>query len=96
MCIRDSTSGMAHFLGPYLVSWAIKKQHAVAMCIAEAKYVAAASCCAQLLWIRQQLKDFCVDTGCIPMFVIIQVQLIFPETHVNIKELNMLTFVITF
>jgi len=35
---------------------------------AEAEYVAVASCCAQLLWIRQQLKDFCVDTGCIPIF----------------------------
>ena len=34
----------------------------------EAEYVAAASCCAQLLWIRQQLKDFCVDTGCILIY----------------------------
>jgi len=34
----------------------------------EAEYVAAASCCAQLLWIMQQLKDFYVDTGCIPIF----------------------------
>jgi len=33
---RKSTSGMAHFLGPYLVSWATKKQHSVAMSIAEA------------------------------------------------------------
>ena len=38
------------------------------MSTAEAEYVAAASCCAQLLWIRQQLKDFCIDTGCIPIF----------------------------
>jgi len=38
------------------------------MSTAEVEYVAAASCCAQLLWIRQQLKDFCVDTGCIPIF----------------------------
>ena len=38
------------------------------MSIAEAEYVAVASCCAQVLWIRQQLKDFCVDTGCIPIF----------------------------
>ena len=65
---RKSTSGMAHFLGPCLVSWATKKQHSVAMSTAEAEYIAAASCCAQLLWIRQQLKDFCVDTGCIPIF----------------------------
>jgi len=33
----------------------------------EAEYVAAASCCAQLLWIKQ-LKDFCVDTGRIPIY----------------------------
>ena len=49
---RKSTSGMAHFLGPCLVSWATKKQHSVAMSTAEAEYVAAASCCAQLLWIK--------------------------------------------
>jgi len=35
---------------------------------AEAEYVAAASCCAQLLWIKQQLKDFCIDTGCILIY----------------------------
>ena len=38
------------------------------MSTVEAEYVAVASCCAQLLWIRQQLKDFGVDTGCIPIF----------------------------
>jgi len=59
---------MAHFLGPCLVSSATKKQHSVVMSTAEAEYVAAASCCAQLLWIGQQLKDFCVDTGCIPIY----------------------------
>jgi len=38
------------------------------MSVAEAEHVAAASCCAQLLCIRQQFKDFCVDTGCIPIY----------------------------
>jgi len=55
---RKSTSGMPHFLGPCLVSWTTKKQHSVAISTAEAEYVAATFCCAQLLWIRQQLKDF--------------------------------------
>jgi len=41
---RKSTSGMAHFLASCLVSWATKKQHSVAMSIAEAQYVVAASC----------------------------------------------------
>ena len=68
MVDRKSTSGMAHFLGPCLVSWATKKQHSVAMFTAEAKYAATASCCAQLLWIKQQLKDFCIDTGCISIY----------------------------
>ena len=43
MVDRKSTSGMAHFLGPCLVSWATKKQHSVAMSTAEAEYVVAAS-----------------------------------------------------
>ena len=46
---RKSTSGMAHFLAPCLVSWTTKKQHSVPMSTAEAGYVAATSCCAQLL-----------------------------------------------
>ena len=33
-----------------------------------AEYVAATSCYAQLLWIKQQLKDFYIDTGCIPIY----------------------------
>jgi len=38
------------------------------MSIAEAEYIAAASYCAELLWIKQQLKVFGVDTGCIPIY----------------------------
>ncbi|XP_070018052.1 secreted RxLR effector protein 161-like [Nicotiana sylvestris] len=49
---RKSTSGMAHFLGSCLVSWATKKHNSVALSTAEAEYVVAASCCAQLLWIK--------------------------------------------
>jgi len=65
---RKSTSAMAHFLGPCLVSGATKKQHSIAMSTVEAEYAAAASYCAQLLLIRQQLNDFSVDTGGIPIF----------------------------
>ncbi|XP_070013473.1 uncharacterized protein [Nicotiana sylvestris] len=59
---RKSTSRMAHFLGSCHISWGIRKQNSVALSIAEAKYVAATSCCAQLLWINQQLEDFGVLT----------------------------------
>ncbi|XP_070009981.1 secreted RxLR effector protein 161-like [Nicotiana sylvestris] len=48
-----STSSMTHFLGSCLISWVTKKQNYVALSTAEAEYVAAASCCAQLLWIKQ-------------------------------------------
>ena len=40
-----------------LVSWASKKQNSVALSTAEAEYIAAGHCCAQLLWMRQTLRD---------------------------------------
>ncbi|CAM8899364.1 unnamed protein product [Rhodiola kirilowii] len=55
---RKSTSGMAQFLGPCLISWGSKKQSSIALSTAEAEYIAAAACCAQLLWIKQQLSDY--------------------------------------
>lgn len=64
---KNSTSGMAHFLGSCLISWGTRKQNSVALSIAEAEYVAATSCCAQLLWIKQQLEDFGVYTDCVPL-----------------------------
>ena len=58
---RKSTSGTCHLLGNSLVSWASKKQSSVALSTAEAEYVAAGSCCAQILWLKQQLLDFGVS-----------------------------------
>jgi hypothetical protein len=46
---RKSTSGTCQFLGRSLVSWASKKQNSVALSTAEAEYIAASHCCAQLL-----------------------------------------------
>eukprot|EP00253_Pinus_taeda_P008084 PITA_08084 len=54
---RKSTSGGEFFMGPKLVSWFNKKQGSIALSIAEAEYVAAASCCTQLLWMMQTLQD---------------------------------------
>ncbi|KAK2972419.1 hypothetical protein RJ640_008159 [Escallonia rubra] len=45
---RKSTSGTCQFLGEALVSWHIKKHTSVVLSTAEAEYVAAGSCCAQL------------------------------------------------
>jgi hypothetical protein len=55
---RKSTSGTCQFLGRSLVSWASKKQYSVALSTAEAEYIAAGHCCAQLLWMRQTLRDY--------------------------------------
>ncbi|GJT75996.1 putative ribonuclease H-like domain-containing protein [Tanacetum coccineum] len=52
---RRSTSGGCQYLGRRLVSWQCKKQTIVAISSTEAEYVAAASCCAQVLWMQNQL-----------------------------------------
>ena len=55
---RKSTSDTCHFLGHSLVSWHSKKQNSVALFTAEVEYIAAALCCAQILWMKQTLSDF--------------------------------------
>ena len=55
---RKSTSGSCQFLGRRLVSWYSKKQHFVSTSTAEAEYIAAGSCCAQILWMKNQLQDY--------------------------------------
>ncbi|WVZ63610.1 LOW QUALITY PROTEIN: hypothetical protein U9M48_013226 [Paspalum notatum var. saurae] len=55
---RKSTSGTCQLLGTSLVSWSSRKQASVALSTTEAEYVAAASCCSQLLWIKATLSDF--------------------------------------
>nr|GEX86021.1 putative reverse transcriptase, RNA-dependent DNA polymerase [Tanacetum cinerariifolium] len=46
------------FLRKRLISWECKKQTVVANLITKAKYVAAANCCGQVLWILNQMLDY--------------------------------------
>ncbi|KAI3735651.1 hypothetical protein L6452_15159 [Arctium lappa] len=68
MLDRKSTSGHVQFLGDRLVSWASKKQNCVSTSTAEAEYVAAASCCSQVIWMRTQLKDYGFNYSRIPIY----------------------------
>jgi len=43
-------------MGSRLVSWFSKKQSSIALSTAEAEYVAATSCCTQLLWMMKTLQ----------------------------------------
>jgi hypothetical protein len=49
------------------VSWSSKKQTYVALCTAEAEYVAVGQCCVQLLWMGQTLWDFGYNLSKVPL-----------------------------
>jgi hypothetical protein len=49
------------------VSWASKKQNSVALSTAETEYIAASHCCAQLLWMRQTLRDYGYKLSKVPL-----------------------------
>ncbi|GKC26500.1 hypothetical protein Tco_1033794 [Tanacetum coccineum] len=55
---RKSTSGACQLLRGKLVCRSAKKQQSVAMSSARAEYVAAAGCCANILWMKSQLTDY--------------------------------------
>ena len=65
---RKSTSGGCFYLGNNLVSWHSKKQNSISLSTAEAEYIAAGSCCAQLLWMKQMLKDYGFDLDTLTVF----------------------------
>jgi hypothetical protein len=64
---RKNTTGTCQFLGRSLVSWSSKKQNCVALSTAEAEYIAVGACCAQLLWMKQTLRDFGCEFNKIPL-----------------------------
>ena len=49
------------------MSWSSKKKNCIPLSTAEAEYVAAASACTQLLWMRQTLKEHGVNCDKVPL-----------------------------
>jgi hypothetical protein len=64
---RKSTSGACQFLGRSLVCWSSKKQNCISLSTAEAEYIAAASGCTQLLWMKQTLLEYDVSFDKVPL-----------------------------
>ena len=58
----------------------------MALSTTEAEYVSAASCCSQLLWIKQQLRDFNVDAGCMPIYCDNTSAISINKNHVHYKR----------
>nr|GEX87833.1 retrovirus-related Pol polyprotein from transposon TNT 1-94 [Tanacetum cinerariifolium] len=65
---RKSTFGGIQFLGEKLVSWMSKTQDCTAMSLAKVKYVELSISCAQVMWMRTQLKDYGIDYNKIPLY----------------------------
>nr|GEY75002.1 retrovirus-related Pol polyprotein from transposon TNT 1-94 [Tanacetum cinerariifolium] len=58
---RKSTFGGIQFLGEKLVSWMSKKQDCNVMSSAEAEYMVLSTSYAQVMWMRTQLQDYCLN-----------------------------------
>jgi hypothetical protein len=64
---RKSTFEAYQFLGRCSVRWSSKKQNCISLSTTEVEYIAAASGCTQLLWMRQTLKEYGVDCYKVPL-----------------------------
>ncbi|WVZ75748.1 hypothetical protein U9M48_023781 [Paspalum notatum var. saurae] len=66
---HKSTFSTCQLLGISLVSWSSHKQASVSLSTTEAEYIAAPSCCSQLLWMKATLSDFGLRFENIPLLV---------------------------
>ncbi|KAG9442375.1 hypothetical protein H6P81_018229 [Aristolochia fimbriata] len=65
---RKITSGGCFYLRTNLVAWYCKKQNSIFLSTAEAEYIAAGSCCTQLLWMKQMLADYGFEQDILTVF----------------------------
>jgi hypothetical protein len=80
---RKSTSRTCQFLGRSLVSWALKKQNLVVLSTTEAEYIVAGHCCAQLLWMRQTLRDYGYKFSKVPLLCDNESAICMADNHVE-------------
>jgi hypothetical protein len=64
---RKSTSDTCHFLKFSLICWSASIQSSVTQSTTESEYVAATSCCSQILWIVHTMRDYGVSYKCVPL-----------------------------
>lgn len=50
------------------MAWHSKKQNSQSLSTCEEEYIVAGSCCTQLIWMKQMLADYGVDTGIMKIF----------------------------
>ena len=85
---RKSTSGYCYFLGKSLITWSSKKHNTIALSTTEAEYISAAINCAQILWIKHQLKDFNLRYTKIPILCDNTSAIINPSQHSRSKHID--------
>ncbi|KAG8661856.1 hypothetical protein MANES_01G050766v8 [Manihot esculenta] len=86
---RKSTSRTCQFLGHALVSWFSKKQTSVSLSIIKAKYIAAESCVAQILWMKQQFNDYGIKVDHHSRIKHIEIRHHFIRDHVQNGDINL-------
>lgn len=64
---KSTTEGCFH-VGNNLVAWHSKKQNSISLSSAEAEYIAAGSCCTQLLWMKQMLSDYGIEQDMVVLY----------------------------
>ncbi|KAK6138970.1 hypothetical protein DH2020_027291 [Rehmannia glutinosa] len=59
--------GTCQMLGNRLISWFNNKQNSIATSTVRREYIVAQICCAQVLWMRQEVRDYEVEENEIPI-----------------------------